>query len=157
MIFSIPDSGYRIVLAGAVVKVLGRHRQRFAWNRERGGLLFADSDEISAQDVRIAEASPPHPRDRGSRYGLKLDHVRCVEEVREANRRGLVFVGYWHTHPERVPEISHQDISSFYENLREGSHGLTQLLAVIVGTRAEAAGMAGYLVSSQRETRLIAA
>lgn len=147
-----PATSSRIELAPNVLALLDSKRQLKFWDKERGGLLFVD---IGVQDrVLVADASPPHRLDKAGRASLVLDHGRCLEDIKERFESGLRFVGYWHTHPERVPSISGDDIYAFTRNLRDRGLRLRQMLALVVGILHGSDGISAYLVSNKRVRQL---
>lgn len=133
-------SGLHVQIDAAAWAVFDAHRQWRVWQRERGGVLFAPSAGSDGQ-LTLVEASAPHPRDKAGWAWLELDHQRCLTEIEERFRRGLHFVGYWHTHAEKHPVPSKRDVDVFRANLREGGIALEKLVAVIVGTAPDAAGV----------------
>ena len=146
MIYLDTDSGYTIRLADAVISLLRANRQRGRFAREKGGLLFAKSNQSA--ELLVSEASPPNKRDRSRRHALTLDPVRTKSEIENANARGLWFVGYWHTHPQPIPSISLDDIRAFSNNLRCDRIGIKALLAVIVGNQHDNQPFTTYLVTT---------
>ena len=131
------DGTLTVELTAKVITLMAQHRQLRFWHRERGGLLFASS--IGALDGRVAlaEASPPHSRDRSGRTWLELDHQRCIEEIRDCFARGLHFVGYWHTHPERYPRLSSQDAVALRPLVNDPGIDLVRLIMIVVGNSRE--------------------
>lgn len=100
---------------------------------ERGGVLFSSDPCAIDGAVVVAEVSEPHPRDRGGRHWLELNHARCRADIQERFRHGVHFIGYWHTHPERCPRLSRRDLRALASNLTAGGHELDRLLAIVVG------------------------
>ncbi|WP_367651140.1 Mov34/MPN/PAD-1 family protein [Komagataeibacter oboediens] len=49
-------------------------------------------------------------------------------------RRGLHYVGDWHTHPQAVPEASGTDIASMSSMVAASHHELSGFLMIIIGT-----------------------
>lgn len=113
-----------------VVSVWRQHRQAL-WQRERGGQLFAEVSESG--ELVLAAATLPHPCDRSSWGWLELDAGRCQAEVTDANMVGHRLVGTWHTHPQRVPNISATDRKTLTASARINEGILPASLAVIVG------------------------
>jgi len=146
----VPGQKARIRFKANVVATFEQHRQVRFLARERGGLLFADSSLGGPDEVVVSDATPPNRRDRATRCSLDLDHGRCQSEIACANRQGIVFVGYWHTHAEDRPEISPQDISSLFANLRQRQAGLSRMLAVIIGRSPGVDGVSGYLLEADK-------
>lgn len=101
------------------------------YQRERGGQLFADIAEQTG--IRLI-ATPPHPRDGAGRTWCKLDETRCQSEIIEANSTGRRLIGYWHTHPQRIPSLSPRDIASFRQFTNRYQDVLPHPVSVIVGT-----------------------
>ena len=147
-----PDTSSRIELTPAVMTLLNENRQLRVWHKERGGLLFVDI--AVNHHVLVADASPPHRADRAGRASLVLDHNRCLEDINQRFQSGLRFVGYWHTHPERYPALSNDDIYAFSRNLRNRGLGLEQMLAVVVGSSHELNGISVSLVAKKRVHKL---
>src|SRR5690606_10229104 len=114
------------------------------------GILFAESVGTSGH-IEVCEASRPHPGDLAGWNWLELGHRRCLDEIGSRFERGLHFVGYWHTHPERRPRPSTRDVDAMRRNLEGMS--LEKLLAVIVGTSGDPADLCVATISrSMRST-----
>jgi hypothetical protein len=126
-----------VELTANVITLMAQHRQLRFWHRERGGLLFAPSIGASDGRVVLADASPPHSRDRSGRMWLELDHRRCIEEIRDRFARGLHFVGYWHTHPERFPRLSSQDAVALRPLVDDPGIDLVRLIMIVIGNSRE--------------------
>lgn len=117
----------------SVGTILSDRRQGLREN-ERGGQLFVDvRDE---RGLNLARATRPHHRDRSGRTWLELDARRCRDELRLAGDAGLHLLGYWHTHPEKIPQISTQDERSFRAFTRTNAPTIRYPVCVIVGQKA---------------------
>lgn len=125
-----PDTGAHLHVSIEAGAVLRGARQRW-WESERGGQLFADVSR--ADGLWLALATPPHTNDRAGRHWLSLDPDRCRDEIERANAQGLRLIGYWHTHPQRVPALSEQDLRSFRQFMEIHRAQLPHPLAVLVG------------------------
>lgn len=126
-----------------VAKLLQAQKQRW-WEKERGGLLFADVN--SANGPTLSSATPPHVRDQARWSWVELDQRRCKQEIEVANSRDERLVGYWHTHPQKCPEISRQDIKSFREFATRNKSMLPYPLAVIVGNGPTASSVRAWSI-----------
>lgn len=98
---------------------------------ERGGLLFADASD--SRGLILSRVSPPSPADKAHRHSIALNKERCVREIEEANRDGLRLIGFWHSHPEDVPDLSPVDITSFMAFSEKNRVDMPWPVAVIVG------------------------
>lgn len=147
-----PRSLVEFAISKSVIALLSKHRQWGFWSRERGGLLFAR--EIGTNAIEVCSASSPHRDDRATYASLILDPKRCADEICNANEAGLWFVGYWHTHPEKAPQLSNDDIRAFEQNLRSPAIGLSAMLAIVVGSSGHPSDFAYCLVSQGRAATL---
>jgi hypothetical protein len=120
-------------VSASIAEFLRGHRQG-DHDSERGGQLFAETRDV--RGLSIARATPPHLRDRSGRTWLELDRRRCRGELRQARADGLSLLGYWHTHPESIPQVSPQDIQSFRAFTQANAPTILYPLCVIVGRDA---------------------
>jgi len=147
-----PQTSAVIELAPDVIALLSAHKQWGFLSRERGGLLFLRHEP---QDrIYVSQATAPHKRDKSTRTSLVLDPKRCSDEIRSANERELWFVGYWHTHPERLPRISSHDLIAFENCLASPAVGISAMLAVIVGSSGAPEEFSAYLIGNKKVTEL---
>lgn len=133
-----PDLDSEILVSASVAEVLNQYRQ-MGPNPERGGQLFVDPQNPIGPV--LAYASTPDPADQAGRSWIDMDSSRCRREVVHANSRGMRLVGYWHTHPQVIPHLSHMDIGSFRRFSMAYHQKLPHPIAVIVGTSREANGI----------------
>jgi integrative and conjugative element protein (TIGR02256 family) len=131
--YSIGASGQHLQLTDKVIDHFDRHRQTRFWHREAGGLLFAKFD---LPNIIIEDATGPRRTDRRSRYSYSPDVHAEHREIEQRFRRGLHFIGCWHTHPEHWPTPSSTDIRNTSECVRRSRHALNGFVMAIVG-RAE--------------------
>lgn len=136
-----PSVDSELIVSRAVADVLDNHRQH-GKNVERGGQLFVDP--ISPTGLLLALATLPHHADRAGRTWLELNVQRCQEEIKSANAQGLRLVGYWHTHPASIPEISPADITSFSRFAARYPQELPHPIAIIVGQSTKPEGIKAW-------------
>ena len=138
MDFPIGDSGQVIRLSPAVLDKLMRHRQRFLWQAEAGGQLFA---RLKGQLIEIVEATGPRATDRRGRYHYHPDKRAEQREIEERFQLGLQFVGDWHTHAQVWPEPSGTDLASMASMVRLSAHDLNGFILIVMGTAAPPGGL----------------
>lgn len=136
------DAAIRVDETTASIFEGARQRQ---YQPERGGQLFAD---LSDQRGISLIATPPHPADSSGQAWLELNSERCRMEITEANEKGLRLIGYWHTHPQRVPQLSPKDVASFKAFSVRYREALPNPVAVIVGTATVPRGIRAWSVRS---------
>ena len=143
--YPIGTSGQALVFDTSVLACLSRHRQLRWWHKEAGGQLFA---LIEDGTIRIVEATGPRRGDQRTRHAYVPDRHAEQVEIDERHRRGLHFVGDWHTHPELVPRPSALDLTSINEGFSRSTHALNGFVLAIVGTASIPKGL--YVSVSDR-------
>lgn len=131
MIYPMSGSGQRIVFAQAVLNHFAKHRQDKPEKTEAGGLLFAKVDFL---DIHVQKVTGPRTRDIRKRTLFRPHGPSEQKEIDKFHKRGLHFVGVWHTHPEAVPSPSQLDISSICGTFSRSVHSRDGFILVIVGT-----------------------
>ncbi|AMX97866.1 hypothetical protein A4R28_32260 (plasmid) [Mesorhizobium ciceri] len=113
-----------------VLRVFDGYRQTGWFSREAGGQLFAD---IEGDVWRVLAATGPRPADRRGRFHFWPDRKAEQKEIDQHFATGLEYVGDWHTHPEKAPTPSHDDIASIESVVRNSTFYTSGLLLCIVG------------------------
>jgi hypothetical protein len=129
-------------VGAATARIFEASRQRW-YQRERGGQLFADISDPNGLNLIV---SPPHASDGSGHTWLEFNERRCQNEIEEANAKGFRLIGYWHTHPQRIPQMSPRDLASFNEFALRNKEGLPNPIAVIVGTARVPQGIRAWSV-----------
>ena len=115
-----------------VIGTFEEHQQRRSRIPEAGGQLFGT---FSGNKITVTLATGPRPTDIRARYSYKPDRRAEQAEIDYAHKKGLFFLGDWHTHPESLPSPSAQDLSSIQEAFKKSTHHLNGFLLVIAGTQ----------------------
>ena len=128
--YELGDPPQVLTLTAATLAALDRHRQTRWFHREAGGQLFA---RIEGREITVEFASPPRSRDRRGRSFFKPSRRDEQLEIDSMHKRGLHYVGDWHSHPEDTPTPSRRDIKSIGDTVRRSKHDLRGFLLLIVG------------------------
>jgi integrative and conjugative element protein (TIGR02256 family) len=99
---------------------------------ESGGLLFA---EFCLPKIFVKKASMPNKTDCRSRHEFKPDQVVQQKTINAYFKKGLHYIGEWHTHPEKYPVPSVIDIASMKNTFIASRHELNYFLLIIVGNK----------------------
>ena len=130
--------GASIVITEQAITTMNRHRQAGSFQKEAGGQLFGRFDK--ARTI-IVEATPPKWLDRRGRAKFRPNRWLQHREIRDRFARGLHFIGDWHTHPEKIPYPSSEDLQSMKECFERSVHELHAFLMIIVGTALPPKGL----------------
>lgn len=131
IVFDLGVSGQRLILESPVIEHLEAHRQLTLHHREAGGQLFATFSEDS---IVIKEATGPRQSDHRTRTSYRPDRRAEQQEILERHRRGLHYVGDWHTHPSPRAVPSDRDYRSIQSSVRQSAHQLNGFVLIVVGT-----------------------
>lgn len=138
--------GAALVLADPALASMQRFQQTRKRYREAGGQLFAI---FEGSDTLIVEATPPKFFDRRTRHGFRPNRVLQRREIRHRYKRGLHFVGDWHTHPEPIPHPSVNDLKNMQECFSKSMHDLRAFAMIILGTDLLPTGIFVALVGTK--------
>lgn len=134
MIFRLPKGG-SVKCSEKCVKLWDSYRQRAVQDCEAGGILLARRIEGS-EDIVIDEATPPHSKDRRTRFSFfrRKKPTQEIVNCKWNETSGAVnYLGEWHTHPEAVPTPSHIDKMNWRRIVRKTEFKGDSLVFVIVG------------------------
>jgi integrative and conjugative element protein (TIGR02256 family) len=151
--FEIGQSSQRLVLSRRVVKHFEKHKQNRPNSLEAGGQLFARLSALP--EVIIEQATGPRPSDFRTRTLYIPDRSAEQPEIDYWHKKGLHYVGDWHTHPEVVPNPSGCDSDSIRESFLKSKHSLHGFLLIIVGTSTFPSGLYVSLNNAESELSLV--
>lgn len=138
MIYLVDGTDQKVIVHESVVKHINQYRQIGIKDPESGGQLFA---RVTSKEVVISLATGPYKEDRKSRFRLTLNRWRQRSDIRKLFRKGLHFVGEWHTHPEKHPSPSSLDLDNMQECFERSKHQLESFIMMIVGTDGSERGL----------------
>ena len=157
MIFSFAKSKYSVVgrlddihqslsITRPALLHVGRHRQSTPCASEAGGQLFGT---ICATQICVAEASGPYAGDERSRYRYRSNPAAAQRAIEDRHKRGLLYLGEWHTHAEDQPSASSLDDDAMRRLITSSQLNSNALLMMIVGQAQGASGLGVWSVSSE--------
>ncbi|MCL6710922.1 Mov34/MPN/PAD-1 family protein [Pseudomonas sp. R2.Fl] len=113
------------------------HVQRGHHSKESVGQMYARA--LTGDCVVVEHVTVLRPK-RAWFNRVQFDPQDAMAERRRLRRRGLHFVGLWHTHPELTPQPSHEDLALARDHARAAKPERNGLVFVILGTAAPAEG-----------------
>ncbi len=118
LVFYRPAGG-RLKIADFALKQMLSYRQIKVTNKEAGGVLLGRL-LIDSQDIVIDEVTEPMQGDKRSRfafYRAKRRHQHIINQRWQESNGTTIYLGEWHTHPERIPTPSMIDMTDWRRKL----------------------------------------
>ncbi len=148
------DTPQALSIARLALQHVNRHRQTTPWATEAGGQLFGT---LNAAQVCVIEASGPYFGDERSRYRYRSNPAAAQRAIEDRHKRGLLYLGEWHTHAEDYPSASGLDDDAMRRLIASSQLNSNALLMMIVGRARSAEGLAVWSVSSEVARRWLLA
>jgi integrative and conjugative element protein (TIGR02256 family) len=136
--YRVGRSSQVLIFNEGVIEHFRWYRQLRWYHREAGGQLFARFNDCY---ILIEEATGPRRTDRRTRTSYVPNRRAEQIEIFDRHRRGLHYVGDWHTHPEEFPRPSFLDDASIAECVKKSHHVLNGFVLVIVGQAEPPTGL----------------
>lgn len=149
--FPVGSSGQTLIISPRVLKVFRKHIQKNSSTPEGGGVLLA---RFSLPQIEIVLATEPRPEDTRQRHLFISDPQQRNHIVEKSFRKGIHFVGEWHTHPQREPSPSALDVKSMYDLFIKSTHELNFFVMIIVGNTTNELSLWVSLHDAQEVHRL---
>ncbi|NQY87669.1 MAG: Mov34/MPN/PAD-1 family protein [Colwellia sp.] len=124
----------QIKLSPTSLATLNKFRQT-GLKKEAGGLLFAK--ELESNIVEIEYVTTPTKFDWRSRFGFRPNKREAQNLINENFKRGLYYVGDWHSHPQISPVPSDQDMETIKDIFCKSTHSLNYVIMLILGTTSD--------------------
>ncbi|MYC74869.1 hypothetical protein F4X10_03730 [Candidatus Poribacteria bacterium] len=144
--YAVGNSGEILILTDEVLDHFNQYRQLSTKSKEAGGQLFAC---FNGKNIAIKRATGPRYSDRRSYRSFVPNRIAERREIKRLFRKGLHYVGDWHTHPEPQPQPSKTDIRSFQNMFWKSRHQLARFVMIIVGTAETPRGL--YVAAGNRK------
>jgi len=130
ILFQVGTSGETILFSDTVLAHLDKHRQTRWWHPEAGGLLFA---RFEGKRILIADISGPRRSDIRTAISYCPNRRAEQREINDRHRKGLHYVGDWHSHPEWRPSPSSRDERTMRSRVTQSRHELAGFVFAIIG------------------------
>lgn len=113
-----------------VVAYFEKQRQLRSRDLESGGQLFG---VVNICGVVITAASGPYSNDMRSSRRYRSNPVQAQEEIERRAKGGLLYLGEWHTHYQRRPRPSIDDVAAITALATSSVLNMRHLILLIVG------------------------
>lgn len=121
-----------VAFSAECLAVFASFQQKNAFSAEAGGQLFGTF--VGGQSVRVSVATGPSRGSLRSRFSFRPNRAAEKREIESFHKRGLHYLGDWHSHPEPCPSPSGCDETKMMQIYGASHHDLNCVLMVIVGT-----------------------
>ncbi|MFF0830669.1 Mov34/MPN/PAD-1 family protein [Brevibacillus sp. NPDC003359] len=122
-----------VILTSEIISIFNSYRQLNSNQHESGGILLG---RIYTEKIVIETVSVPSFEDRSGRNYFERNVKKAqkiVNQLWEESGGEIVYLGEWHTHPEKDPIPSPTDRSLLNGMLRDTQMDIDFLFLVIVG------------------------
>lgn len=102
---------------------------------ESGGILMGYY--IDDYSFYVTDLSVPSERDSSSRFTFIRSFINAQKFIKSLfiNSKGKkIYLGEWHTHPEKIPTPSFTDLKSFEDQLNKNQLNSKFIFMIILGT-----------------------
>ncbi len=140
------DTPQTLSIAGQVLQHVGRYRQSVPWAKEAGGQLFGT---VNTAKICVTDASGPYPGDERTRFRYRSNPAAAQRAIEDRHKRGLLYLGEWHTHAENYPVVSGLDDDAMRRLIASSQLNSNALLMMIVGRARTSQGLAVWSVSRE--------
>lgn len=130
--YKLPKNEGHLEFPAHILEYMSKYQQTCFWHKEAGGQLFWEYTNEGKK--RVSAITGPRNTDQRSRYRYKPDHTKEQREIDEFYNQGLYLLGDWHTHAQKAPKPSTDDIHAIQEIFSRSINPGAGLLLVIVGT-----------------------
>lgn len=124
---------YKIIIADNVQAIFKSHIQYKEKFNESGGILLG---QVKDNVIYILKASTPNEFDKSARFSFvrSKSAAQIIVNYEFENSEGkTIYLGEWHTHPEKKPKPSNQDIKMIEAQFRLGILNEDFILLMIQG------------------------
>ncbi|QOI95897.1 Mov34/MPN/PAD-1 family protein [Aeromonas salmonicida] len=123
--------GLNVTFTATAVQIMGCYQQKPRMN-EAGGMLFGSFD---GPNVIVRCVSTPSPKDIRTRTRFKPNLNEANKTILKMRNLGLHYLGDWHTHSERRPTPSRDDMQSIQRAYNQDVHNLRFMILFILSNQ----------------------
>lgn len=138
LVYRIPGAVWSLEMPSTAVATLTSHAQKRWWSQEAVGQLY--SANLTSDTIRV-DAVTKLRSIWSSRTGVRLDIPAVNRERVDFFQKGLHCLGFWHSHPEPIPNPSQEDIAMAAEHAFVSRDLFSGIVFIIIGTTPTPEGL----------------
>lgn len=126
---------YQIHILDSVIEIMENHKQNNRKSPEAGGILLG---QVNDNSIYIMKASAPTIHDKSSRTSFERnkDIAQGIIEYEFTNSSNkTIYIGEWHTHPEKHPKPSVTDLKMIFDQYHKNDLNEPFLILIIQGMK----------------------
>lgn len=103
-----------------VIVALRKYTQNSSKTSESGGILMGK--RLLNGNIIVTDFTIPQSGDISGRFYFKKNkkiHQQLSDRIWEESLGNIIYVGEWHTHPEKIPRPSSVDLRGWYLSTRD--------------------------------------
>lgn len=103
-----------------VIVALRKYAQNSSKTPESGGILMGK--RLLNGNIIVTDFTIPQRGDISGRFYFKKNkkiHQQLSDRIWEESLGNIIYVGEWHTHPEKIPRPSSVDLRGWYLSTRD--------------------------------------
>ncbi|OZI71683.1 Mov34/MPN/PAD-1 family protein [Bordetella genomosp. 12] len=152
LIYALPGAIWSLVFPPDVLGVLRGNAQKSKKSREMAGQLYAKN--LASDRILIDTATILTPK-RSWFTGVKIDIAAVDAERAMMFAGGLHCLGFWHSHPEPIPQPSYTDQVLAAKHAVAAREEFTALVFVIIGTETFPDGLGVWVHDGTKLLRAV--
>ena len=141
--YSFEKNGFCLHVHERVHQIFDAARQTAPHDHEKFGVLIG-SKTVDEEQYWIEHVTQPLPRDQSTRTSFTMmdpGHQKALDKFFKKSGGQNIYMGTWHTHPQKFPTPSHIDRSDWRSCIRRNID--RQLFFFIIGTEQNKAYFRG--------------
>jgi integrative and conjugative element protein (TIGR02256 family) len=125
---------YRIFILDTVLEIMAKYKQDNSKSPEAGGILLG---QVRDNSIYVMKASVPTVYDKATRTSFQRnrDYAQIIIDYEfENSSKKTIYMGEWHTHPDKYPKPSDVDRKMILDQYSENQLNEPFLILAIQGT-----------------------
>jgi integrative and conjugative element protein (TIGR02256 family) len=108
-----------VIMPSLILNKLHQYRQLKFWQSEKGGIFLG---RYRGNYIEITDITLPQRHDISGRFFFNrcsANHQKMAYKHWKNSDSEITYIGEWHTHPEKFPTPSNQDINEWQSKLAD--------------------------------------
>lgn len=139
LIYKIPGASWTLSFSQEALNIFTAHVQSGWKSKESVGQLYTRDLTGNVIEIEVATVLKPT---WATFSRVKISEKKAILERRTMFEKGFHCIGVWHTHLEKIPQPSDEDLRFAKDHAKAAQPHLTGIIFVIIGTTSFPDGLA---------------